>query len=138
MAKAKKEYVARPLTKVEEQICAAQARMYLMDSKISEGSQDYTVTQLYKAVFEYTSGAIKQTIRQKLRITIKSDAYAAQCFARISVYSSAENKWNPLASIEPGNMVTEHGLSSKPKAPSEYEFQRDIDELQRLANLILE
>jgi hypothetical protein len=111
--------------------------MKLLDSKISQGSQDYTLTQLYIATYEYTSGAIKQSVRQKLRITIKSDSYEQQCFARISIYSPEERKWNRLASIEPSVMKTEKGLCYKHEAPTEYNFQNDINELMRLADLIL-
>lgn len=111
--------------------------MELLDSKISRGGQDYTLTQLYTAVYEYARGPVKNTVKQKLRITIKSDSYAAQCFARISVYSPDERKWNRLASIEQGNMQTANGLSHHRDAPTEYEFQNDINELKRLADLIL-
>ena len=109
----------------------------LLDSQISQSSQDYTLTQLYVATYERTSRLITQTLKHKLRITIKSDSYAAQCFARISIYSPEERKWNQLASIEPGNIQTVNGLSHYPDAPTEHEFRNDINELKRLADLIL-
>lgn len=111
--------------------------MELLDSKISEGSQDYILTQLYTAVYEYKSGALKQTVKQKLRITIKSDSYLAQCYAQCDIFSIEEKKWNRLTSIEYGRMQTASGLSHCQNAPTEYEFQNDINELLRLADLIL-
>lgn len=111
--------------------------MELLDSAISQGSQDYTLTQLYAATYERTNGALKQTLTHKLRVTIKSDSYAAQCYARIAIYSPEENKWNRLASIEHGLMQTVNGLSHCQNVPTEYEFQNDINELLRLAELIL-
>ena len=111
--------------------------MKFLDCKIAKGSQDYILTQLYVATYEYTSGVIKQTLRHKLRITIKSDSYLQQCYARISIFSPEENKWNRLATIEPGKMQTANGLCYKQNAPGEQEFQNDIDELLRLADLIL-
>ena len=125
------------MAKTEEQVIAAQQRMELLDSKISQGGQDYTLTQLYTADYVYTSRAVKQTVTQRLRITIKSDSYLAQCFARIAIYSPEERKWNRFASIEHGVMQTEKGLCYKHKAPTEYEFQNDVNELLRLADLIL-
>ena len=111
--------------------------MELLDSKVSQGSQDYTLTQLYSTAYEYTSRAVKQTIRHKLRVTIKSDSYAAQCFARISIYSPEERKWNNLASIEHGLMQTAPGMCHRPSAPTKFDYQDDINELLRLADLIL-
>lgn len=137
MKSGKKDYTPRKQTKAEEQDCAAQLRMNLLDSKISQGSQDYTLTQLYKATYKGGNDVVVWIRTEKLRITIKSDSYAAQCHARISIYSPEEKKWNRLASIEHGVMQTASGLNHRQDAPTEYNFQHDISELMRLAYLIL-
>lgn len=109
----------------------------LLDTKISMGSQDYTLTNLYVGVIEKTSHGIKQTRTHKLRVSIKSDSYLQQCWAHCDIYSPEEKKWNRLCTIPAGSMQTVSGLSHYQDAPGEHEFQKDVTELLRLADLIL-
>lgn len=109
----------------------------LLDSKISKGSQDYTLTNLYAGVIEKTRCGMTNTRTHKLRVSIKSDSYLQQCWAHCDIYSPEENKWNRLCTIQAGNMQTASGLSHYPDAPGEHMFQKDITELLKLAALIL-
>lgn len=75
----------------------------------------------------------------RLRISIKSDSYRQQSYARMEVWSSAALTWNGVASIHHGSMRTRIGLSSLPGGSGlkALEFQADRDELIRLAGLVL-
>lgn len=97
----------------------------LLDSKIATGGQSSVLTQLYNRYGE------------KLRIRIKSDSYLQQCHAICDIYSSENKRWSVLGYIDPVHMATEKGLSYNPEAPTEYNFQNDINELLRLAELML-
>ena len=97
----------------------------LLDSKIATGGQSSVLTQLYSRHGE------------KLRIRIKSDSYSQQCHAICDIYSQERRRWSVLAYIDAVHMETEKGLSYKPEAPTEYNFQNDINDLLRLAKLVL-
>lgn len=109
----------------------------LLDSNISLGSQDYTLTNLYVCVIKKTRCGMTNTRTHKLQVSIKSDSYLQQCWAYCDIYSPEENKWNRLCSVPADNMQTASGLSHYPDAPGEHEFQKDATELLRLAGLIL-
>ena len=76
---------------------------------------------------------------QRLRISIKSDSYAFQSYARIEVWSAAELKWNLVAYVQHGSMRTPAGLIYQPNRSGfqASHFQADRTELIRLAGLVL-
>ena len=76
---------------------------------------------------------------QRLRISIKSDSYADQSYARIEVWSAAELKWNLAAYVQHGSMLTPAGLIYQPSRSGfqTSHFQADRTELIRLAGLVL-
>lgn len=71
----------------------------------------------------------------KLRITIRSDSYNAQCYARVHHWT--DNKWTFVESIAASVMVTDTGLAYKPNMPTKAAFMYDRKELIRLAKLVL-
>lgn len=109
----------------------------LLDTKISQGSQDYTLTNLYKAVIRKSGNGITSEWIHKLRVSVKSDSYNQQCHATCDVFSPEENKWNRLCHVPFGKMGTSSGLSHYLDAPNKGHFQLDVAELLRLAELIL-
>jgi len=76
---------------------------------------------------------------QRLRISIKSDSYLVQSYARIEVWSAAELKWNLVAYVQHGSMLTPAGLIYNPNRSGfqASHFQADRTELIRLAGLVL-
>lgn len=111
--------------------------MELLDSKISQGSQNYTLTNLYRYTIVRKSRVLEQTIVHKLRVSVKSDSYMLQCHAHCDIFSPEENKWNRLCTVPSSKMGTATGLSHYPDAPTEGHFQLDVAELLRFAELIL-
>jgi hypothetical protein len=80
---------------------------------ITQGSQSVIFTELltYKG--------------HSLRISIKSDAYANQCSAQISIFSPATLQWNPLWTIPHGGMETKTGLHYAPDWENSFHFKAD-------------
>ncbi len=113
-----------------------------LDSKLAKGSQDLTLTRLYKVTIRELnnhSRALTVLAVHKLRVRIKSDSYKFQSYARIEIYNEQERKWNVLASIDHGNMETQEGLHYMPPhdPATERDFEDDEEELLRLAGLVL-
>jgi len=61
----------------------------------------------------------------KLRIRIKSDSYDFQCFARVSVWSEENLRWEQIDFIPFANMQTPKGLLYKRGGSSEEHFRGD-------------
>jgi hypothetical protein len=76
----------------------------------------------------------------KLRISIKSDAYAAQSHARLEVFSPVELRWNNLVTLHHGAMATAPGLVYRPSQGGldPAHFAADRDEMVRQAAEILD
>ena len=80
--------------------------MKTLKKEISKGKQDLNFLELL------------QLDDHKLRITIKSDSYRFQCYAKIYVWSDTNKEWSLIDSIHPDNMQTEDKLAY---------MSRDID-----------
>jgi hypothetical protein len=70
----------------------------------------------------------------RLRIAIKSDAYAKQSFAKIDVFSLNQLQWNSLWVIPQGGMETKSGLHHAPDWEKSIHFQRD--RLELISNVV--
>ena len=77
--------------------------------------------------------------KNKLRISIYSDAYDFQSYARIEAFSPTELKWNGLAGIHYGVMKTPAKLYYQPNngGLAESHFMADRDNLLQQAVAIL-
>tara|TARA_B100000073_G_C23609123_1_gene523771 strand:- start:320 stop:634 length:315 start_codon:yes stop_codon:yes gene_type:complete len=73
--------------------------MKSIKKQISKGKQDLQLDEMI------------QLDDHKLRITIKSDSYRSQCYAKIYVWSKHKEEWSLIDSIHPDNMQTEEKLS---------------------------
>lgn len=73
----------------------------------------------------------------RVRFTIKSDSYDAQCVAHADVWSAAELKWNRVAYIPNGDIETDSGLCYRPNWKDERHYSADYDRLQALVKLVL-
>lgn len=98
-----------------------------IEDLISRGGQDITARRVFKI------GDLK------VRITIKSDAYKFQSFARSEVWNPTELKWNQVHNIPHGQMATREGLCYLPNASGENwtHFQRDFDTLLKVTKEVL-
>lgn len=94
---------------------------------ITKNSQDVVLSTTYRA------GA------NKFRITIKSNAYDFQSFARVEVWSPVTFSWNELHSIPYAAMQTEKGLCyrSDKIALQPGNFAHDVVTLSRVAVAIM-
>ncbi len=66
---------------------------------------------------------------EKLKISIKSDAYESQTYARIKVFSPTEKTWNDLASIHYSKMQTPAKLVYKASHDDPAHYQADRNAL---------
>ena len=57
---------------------------------------------------------IERCLKFKVRFTIESDAYKAQCRAFSEVWNPDELKWNRVHSLQPSEMRTPEGLCYLP------------------------
>lgn len=71
----------------------------------------------------------------RLRITIRSDSYRNQCFARISRWNGEE--WKMVDTVPPADMKTEDSLAYRSAPPTKFAFSNDRKRLLALAALIL-
>lgn len=104
---------------------AAKKSFESLDMNISAGSQDVMYRELL------------QVGTHRLRISIRSDSYRDQCYARVEIWSPAESKWNFVECVHHGSMVTEKGLRYLQRPAIVKDFSADRDELIRLASLVL-
>lgn len=102
--------------------------MKILDTKMATGGQWVSVTQLR----EYQD--------EKLRFSLKSDAYRAQSHATVQIYNPGTRSWNHLTSIDPHLMTTTEGLAYLPRdrPATQHHFQADLAELERQVKLILD
>lgn len=99
-----------------------------LHTEIGKGGQSADYTELL------TLGTTDRTHR--LRVTIRSDAYAFQSFARIDRFDGT--LWHPLGSIHHARMHTRTGLAYGRHALAEGDFAADRNALVNLARLILD
>ena len=100
--------------------------MKTLDTKMSPGTQSISYVEL-----------LADATGQKLRVSIKSDAYKAQSSAKIERWDG--NLWQNVASVPFGLMKTKEGLYYLPNKGGliQTNFFEDRNELVRLADLIL-
>jgi hypothetical protein len=99
--------------------------MKTLNKEIGSGGQSVT----YKETLEHNG--------KKLRISIKSDSYRAQCYARVLLFDG--DKWNQIDSIHYSRMVTEAKLIYRPNVlPNDSDFKADRDRLVKLAKDVLD
>jgi hypothetical protein len=97
--------------------------------KISKGQQDMTLSLVEKA---FTDQGIF-----KLKYSIKSDSYDFQSHAVVYVWSEKDMTWNKLHSIPYSEMQTPPKLVYRQDGALKSNFQKDFDELRRIAFEIL-
>lgn len=100
----------------------------LISEEIGTGSQNLNFERIFKIG------------ENKLRISIKSDSYDFQSYARIEIYNPNDYKWNVLHSIHYSKMQTASKLYYKHHRNGTIpvsEFQKDIDTLIKVAEQIL-
>lgn len=94
-------------------------------NEIAKGRQDVIMTEL---------GKFGKT---KVKISIRSDEYKLQCWARVYVWSTESQTWNIAWHIEPSNMDTVEGAAYMPTKPTRALFEKDRDTLlTRLAFIL--
>ena len=99
----------------------------LLEETINEGRQDVTARRIL-SLGDF-----------KVRLTIKSDSYKFQSFARAEVWNPATLSWNQDHSIHYAEMTTPEGLSYYPNKSGLKitPFTRDFDRLLTMVKQIL-
>lgn len=76
----------------------------------------------------------------KVRVTIRSNAYKAQCFATAEVWSPVELKWNKVVHLSGNQLQTEEGLCYRPAGSwdSELHFEEDYQAILAEVKFLLD
>lgn len=107
-------------------MAATTPKLKTLNKEISRGDQYVEYQETIEA------GAFK------LRIKLKSDAYAFQCHATIQVFGPVDLQWNELATIHYASMRTPPALVYQPNNPGVAEcFMEDRNNLVRQASAVL-
>jgi len=99
------------------------SRLKVIDTQIAKGRQSVDFTQ------------VEEKGEHRLRISIKSDSYAFQCYARISRWNGT--KWEQVHSIHHNLMTTQSGLTYKPNGTNHDNFVADARQLRKVAHKIV-
>ena len=102
------------------------------DIEITKSSQNVEFTGLYS--FQEVSGISGPAM---IRVTIRSNSYQDQCFARIHVWSPTTLSWNQVWHTPIGAMEPPTSLYVAPDWQSKMHFQADAVELLRKASQVL-
>lgn len=99
----------------------------MIEQSISRGRQDVTARRILRVG------------PHKVRLTVKSDSYDFQCFARAEVWNPADLKWNQVHSIHYAEMATPEGLCYHPNKSGLKitHFTRDFDRLLTMVKQII-
>jgi len=97
--------------------------METITKSIGAGRQDVVYTEVLHAG------------DHKLRVSIRSDAYAFQSWATVKRWDG--DKWHLVHSIHHSQMKTPHSMYVGP-TPTDRSFRADRDELLRVASAILD
>ena len=99
----------------------------LLEETINEGRQDVTARRVL-SLGDF-----------KVRLTIKSDSYQFQSFARAEVWNPATLSWNQVHSIHYAEMATPEGLCYHPNKSGLKitHFTRDFDRLLTMVKQII-
>jgi len=100
-------------------------RTTTISKEVYKGSQSLNFTEVVSVLI----GSKKH----KLRVTIKSDSYRQQCYARIKRWSGSA--WQEIHRVL--DMKTKEGLSYRRPQPGPEAFKEDRDELLRVAERVL-
>ena len=73
----------------------------------------------------------------KVRLTVKSDSYNFQSYARASVWNPSEMQWNHVHSINYDQMSTEPALAYAAFPVKMLAFNYDMKELLKMTKTIL-
>lgn len=102
----------------------------VIDKRVCRGQQDVD----YVEVLTVTCKRGRTITPHKLRVKIRSDAYAFQSYARVERWDG--DKWHAVHDLGYSNMKTPIGLSHA-SGDLEAKFTADRDELVKLAEAIL-
>ena len=99
----------------------------ILEETINEGRQDVTARRVL-SLGDF-----------KVRLTIKSDSYQFQSFARAEVWNPATLSWNQVHSIHYAEMATPEGLCYHPNKSglNITHFTRDFDRLLTMVKQII-
>ncbi|AFN39616.1 hypothetical protein MP1412_45 [Pseudomonas phage MP1412] len=99
----------------------------LLEETINQGRQDVTARRVL-SLGDF-----------KVRLTIKSDSYKFQSFARAEVWNPATLSWNQVHSIHYAEMATPEGLCYHPNKSGLKitHFTRDFDRLLTMVKQII-
>lgn len=100
-------------------------RATTISKEVYKGSQSLNLTEVVSVLIDGK--------KHKLRITIKSDSYRQQCFARIKRWTGST--WNEVHRIL--DMNTPEGLAYRRPTPTADAFKEDRNELLRVAERVL-
>lgn len=92
-------------------------------------SKDGGQAMVYVCIFSVVGADSK---RRRFHIRIYSDAYRAQCYAKIELWNDDAGQWRVVHSIPPGQMQTPEGLYSLLGVNNGH-FHDDHAELLRVA-----
>ena len=100
-------------------------RVTTISAELYKGSQSLTLTEVVSLLIN--------SKKHKLRVTIKSDSYRQQCYARVDRWTGST--WNKVHHVL--DMKTKEGLSHKRPTPGADSFEADRRELLRVAERVL-
>lgn len=100
-------------------------RTTTISKEVYKGSQSLNLTEVVSVLIG------KQ--KHKLKISIKSDSYRQQCYARIKRWTGSA--WNEVHRIL--DMKTKEGLAYRRPTPQADAFKEDRNELLRVAERVL-
>lgn len=100
-------------------------RTTTISKEVHKGHQSLTLTEVVSVLIDKD--------KHKLRVTIKSDSYKQQCYARIKRWTGSA--WNEVHHIL--EMKTPEGLCYRRPQPGPDAFKEDRNELLRVAERVL-
>ena len=105
--------------------------------KMKKAPATYTISsergnEYLREVLTMSVGPRRGILAHKLRIRIKLDPYAIQCYARVALWDGSQ--WQPLHGIHYAHMATRHTDSAPQK---EIGLFADREELIRIAAEVL-
>lgn len=111
----------------------------VVNQQVSKGGQDVTFKLL--ATLRLMTTGDKQIVH-KFRFEIKSDSYRQQCHAKVEVWSSADLRWNEVASLRGEEMATSNGLHHRPAGGLAgwdclASFDKDLELLMKMAETVV-
>lgn len=80
-----------------------------------------------------------EILGQRVRVSIRSDAYKEQCYARAEVWDISRKAWNQIHYVHPSKMATPEKLVYHPNKTGENpkHFEKDVKALKRAVLFVL-